>query len=156
MGLGRTSLQLKLSLVLGGATVALVAAGAPFGVTAVSAALAVGVGAVCGLYVVQLARSLGMSPLRLLAAFTPAAVASAAMAAALMGLRLVLTEVDTLGELGLLVVAGAVVYGAVILGVWSRTLLRDLAGFATAQADRPEDAVTAPPELSPLTLGEVA
>ena len=155
MGLGRTALQLKLSLTLGAATILLVAGAARFGVTAVSAALAMGVGAVCGFYALQLARGLKMSPARLLAAFAPAATAGAAMAGALLALRFVLHDVDTLGELVLLVVTGAAVYAAVILALWWRRLLKDLASFASAQDERPAEPAQAP-ELTPMALGEVA
>jgi PST family polysaccharide transporter len=152
MGLGRTALQLRLGLVLGGATIVLVAAAAPFGVTDVSAALALGIGAVCAVYVVQLARSLAMSPLSLLSAFVPAGLGCAAMTVALTTLRLVLADIDTLAELALLVGAGAAVYAAVIWTTSWRRLLRDASAFAAAQADRPAD----PQELRPIALGEVA
>jgi len=155
MGLGRTALQLRLGLVLGGATVVLVAAAAPFGIVAVSAALAVGIGAVCGLYVVQLARGLAMSPLRLLAAFAPAALGCAAMTVALTALRFVLTDVDTLAELALLVGAGAAVYAAVIWITSWRRLLRDAAAFANAQDDQPPTPAEISDPLTAMTFGEV-
>src|SRR5581483_7535367 len=85
LGLGRSSLQLKLSLTLGGATIAVVGIAAPFGVTAVSAALAGAIGLVCALYVHQLARHLSMPRRPFVAAFGPALCASAAMSAALLG-----------------------------------------------------------------------
>jgi PST family polysaccharide transporter len=138
MGLGRTDLQLRLSLVLGGATIVLVAAAAPFGVTAVSAALAVGIGFVCALYVAQLARGLAESPARLLAAFLPAAAAGTVMAAALLVVRAALRGMTPGPALAVLVAAGGAVYGAVILAVWRRRLSDDIGAFARAQADRPD------------------
>jgi PST family polysaccharide transporter len=154
MGLGRTGLQLRLSLALGGATIALVAVAAPFGVTAVSAALACGIAAVCGLYVARLARGLAMPPWRLVRGFAPAAAGAGAMTLALLALRGVLADVDTLGELGLLAIAGGAVYAAVVSAFWWRRLLRDLAAFADAQSDHPQDAI--PPAIPALALGEIA
>jgi PST family polysaccharide transporter len=139
MGLGKTALQLRLGLVLGGATIVLVAAAAPFGVTAVSAALALGIGAVCAIYIVQFARSLALGPLRLLSAFAPAGLGCAAMTVALSALRLVLKDIDALLELVLLVGTGAAVYAAVIWITSWRRLLRDASAFAAAQADRPAE-----------------
>ena len=136
MGLGRTDLQLRLSLVLGGATIAIVAVAARFGVTAVSAGLAVGIGLVCALYVAGLARGLAMPPARLLAALGPAAAGSAAMAALLLGLRLGLRGLPAGGELALLVAAGGLAYPAVVWGLWRKRLAADLRAFAKAQADR--------------------
>jgi PST family polysaccharide transporter len=156
MGLGRTAMQLRLGLVLGGATIVLVAAAAPFGVTAVSAALALGIGAVSAIYLVQLGRSLAMSPMRLLAAFAPAAWGCAAMTLALSALRLVLTDVDALAELSLLAGSGAAVYAAVIWVTSWRRLLRDAAAFATAQADRPPEPSEVPDPLPAMALGEIA
>jgi O-antigen/teichoic acid export membrane protein len=156
MGLGRTALQLRLGLVMGGATIVLVAAAAPFSVTAVSAALAGGIGAVCLVYVVSLARSLAMSPFSLLAAFAPAALGCAAMTIALTALRFVLTDVDTLAELALLVAAGGAVYAAVIWVTSWRRLLRDASAFANAQDDRPPTPAEISEPLTAMTLGEVA
>jgi PST family polysaccharide transporter len=146
MALGRSAEQLKLSLVLGGATILIVAVTAPFGVTVVSAALAVGIGLVCGLYMRQLARALDMPLHRLIAAYAPAVTGVGAMTAVLLPARRLLAGAPDAARLALLVVIGAVVYGVVVLLVSRRRLIEDARVFARAQADSPSQAAGAAAE----------
>jgi len=140
MALGRSAQQLKLSLVLGGATIVIVAVTAPLGVTVVSAGLAVGIGLVCGFYLRQLAKALEMPALRLVRAFAPAVTGVAAMSGVLLAARRLLAGAPVVVELALLVAIGAVVYGAVIALLARKRLIEDARTFARAQADSPSQA----------------
>jgi O-antigen/teichoic acid export membrane protein len=153
MALGRSGLHLKLSLIQGATTIVIVAALAPFGVTAVSAGLAVGIGLVCAIYVHHLARDLKMRRRRLFLGFTPAFLGSAAMAGALLGARRLLAGAPPAAELAMLVVLGAVVYAAVVLTIARRQIVDDARTFAKAQADKaPADSPTVG---EPATAGAV-
>jgi PST family polysaccharide transporter len=141
MALGRSALQLKLSLTLGGMTILVVAAAAPFGLTAVSAALFVGVGLVCSLYVHHLAGALSMPRRALIRAFGPAAAGVASMAAVLLAARQLLAGLDPGALLAFLMILGALTYGATTLAIARRRLLGDVQTFASAQAEpSPADA----------------
>jgi PST family polysaccharide transporter len=150
MALGRSGLQLRMSLVQGVATIVIVAATAPFGVTAVSAGLAIGIGLVGGLYVHQLAGDLKMARLRLFAGFAPALLGAAAMAAVLLPARRLFAGAPPAAELALLVALGAVVYAAVVLATSRRLILEDARTFARAQADK------APAETAPAPEPSIA
>ena len=151
MGLGRTALQLRLSLMLGGATIVLVGAAAHFGLTAVSATLAVGIAAVAGLYIHRLAAALKTPAVSLLAAAGPALAGCAAMTIALTALRAAMHDINATAELAMLIVFGAVAYGATLWVTARRRLREDLRAFGRAQADRPAD-----PASVPETLASVA
>jgi PST family polysaccharide transporter len=153
MGLGRTALQLRLSLVLGAATILLVGAAARLGLAAVSAALAVGIAGVAGLYVHRLAAALKMRATHLLAATAPALAGCAVMTAALTALRIALRGLnpDPAGELAMLVAAGAAAYGASLYVLARGRLKDDIRAFGRAQSDRPAD-----PAGVPETLASVA
>lgn len=143
MALGRSADQLKLSLALGSATIVIVAATASFGLTVVSAALAVGVGLICGLYMRQVARALQMSQARLILAYAPAFAGVVAMAAALLAVRPLLAGAGPVTEIAMLVTIGALVYGGVVATVARKRLLEDGRVFARAQTDSPPpDAAT--------------
>ena len=143
MALGRSALQLRLSMLLGGATIVIVAAGAPFGVTAVSAALALGIGLVCAVYIHHLARALRMPRRRLIGAFGPAFAGVSAMAPALLAARSLFAGARPATELAILVAIGAVVYGGVIWVVARRPLTEDARTFGRAEADGPCETATA-------------
>jgi O-antigen/teichoic acid export membrane protein len=154
MALGRSGLQLKMSLIQGVATIVIVAATAPFGVTAVSAGLAIGIGLVGGLYIHQLAGDLKMSRLRLFKGFAPAAMGVAAMAVALLGARKLFAGAPPAAELALLVALGAIVYAGVILATSRRLIADDARTFARAQADKP--AAEAPQAAEPEPAASIA
>lgn len=148
MARGRSELQLKLSLILGGATIVIVASAAPFGVTAVSAGLAVGIGLVGCVYIHQLAGDLKMPRLRLFAALRPALYGVAAMAAVLLPARRLLAGTPPALELTALILLGALVYGGVIGLTARKRLMDDARAFGRAHADAPR-AEPAPPEPEP-------
>jgi PST family polysaccharide transporter len=143
MALGRSALQLRLSMLLGGATIVIVGATARSGVTVVSAALAGGIGLVCAVYIHHLARALKMPRRRLIAAFGPALMGSAAMTAVLLGARQLLGGAPPATELALLVAAGAVAYGGVMLVAARHRLADDARTFARAHVERGPEAATA-------------
>ena len=145
MALGRSALQLKMSLIQGVATIVIVAATAPFGVTAVSAGLAIGIGLVCGLYIHELAGDLKMARVRLFKGIAPAAGGAAAMAVALLAARRLFAGAPPGAQLALLVALGAIVYAGVVFALSRRLILDDARTFAYAQADKaPADATPAP------------
>ncbi|HVI33298.1 oligosaccharide flippase family protein [Phenylobacterium sp.] len=141
MGLGRTALRLKLSILLGVVTIATVAAVVRFGLEPVSAAAAGAMAVVCAVYLHVLARELKMSHGRLAAAFVPAALGCAAMAAAVLGARAALSSAPPGLELAGMIALGAVTYAAVIWLGARRRLMADLRAFGAAQAlaDAPVD-----------------
>lgn len=136
MALGRSALQLRLSLILGGATILIVGATAAFGLTAVSAGLAVGIGLVCLYYQRRLAQNLEMPGRELAAAFTPAAAGTAAMAAVLLAIRPLLRGQSPLLQLIVLIGLGALVYGGAIFAIARRRLIEDGRVFARAHGER--------------------
>lgn len=144
MALGRSALQLRLSLLLGGATIVIVGAAASFGLTIVSIGLAGGIALVCGIYIHHLARALKMPRRRLIWAFGPAVLGSAVMVLVLLGARRVIVGAPPLVEIGLLVAAGAVSYGAVMLAIARRQLIEDARTFGRAQAERGPEPSAAP------------
>jgi hypothetical protein len=109
-------------------------------VTVVSAALAVGIGLVCGLYLRQLAKALEMPAHRLVLACAPAVIGVAVMTAVLLAARRLLSGAPVAVELALLVAIGAVVYGGVIAVTARKRLIEDARTFARAQADSPPQA----------------
>lgn len=141
MGLGRTGLRLKLSILLGVVTIATVAAVVRFGLQPVSAAAAAAMAVVCAVYLHVLARDLKMPHRRLAAAFGPAALGCAAMAAAVLGARAALASAPKALELTAMIALGALTYGAVLWVAARRRLLADLRAFGQAQAlaDAPGD-----------------
>jgi len=140
MALGRSALQLRLSMLLGGATIVIVGATARSGVTVVSAALAGGIALVCAVYIHHLARALKMPRRRLVAAFGPALLGSALMTAVLLAARSLLVGAPPTAELALLVTVGAMAYGGVMLVAARHRLAEDARTFARAHVERGSDA----------------
>jgi PST family polysaccharide transporter len=136
MALGRSALQLKLSLLLGGATIVIVGLTAQFGVAVVAATLGLGAGGVSLIYLHNLARALRMSRRALVGAFMPAIVGLTAMIAALLAVRQLLAVQPLAAQLAAVIVVGAAVYGGVLTAIARRQLLADLRAFASAQGDR--------------------
>ncbi|THD78841.1 MAG: lipopolysaccharide biosynthesis protein [Phenylobacterium sp.] len=146
MALGRSALQLRLSLIQGAATIVIVAVTAPFGLTAVSAGLAIGIGLVCGVYIHQLAGDLKMRRRQLFMALSPALLGVAAMIGVLLPARRLFAGAPPAAELAILVALGALVYAGVIFATSRRQLMDDARTFARAQGDRtPSGALIAEP-----------
>lgn len=143
MALGRSKEQLKLSLTLGGATIVIVGATASFGLEAVSAGLAFGIGLVWAFYIRQLARALEMPVSRLAVAFAPAIAGVGLMALVLLVARRVLANAPPAAAIAILVPLGALVYGAVIAAASRKRLAEDARAFARAQADTAAQSATA-------------
>jgi PST family polysaccharide transporter len=150
MARGRSALQLKLSLTLGGATVLIAGGAGPFGLTAVSAGLALGIGLVGCLYIHQLAGDLKMPRLALFAALRPALYGVVAMSAVLLPARRMLAGAPPALELAIVILLGALVYGAVVGLTARRRLMDDARAFGRAHADRPE------PQAEPARAASVA
>ncbi|MDP2008972.1 MAG: oligosaccharide flippase family protein [Phenylobacterium sp.] len=146
MGLGRSRLQLGMSIILAIVCVLVVAVSVRFGLRAVAAALAAGIAGVWALYVVRLARDLTLPAPRLLAALAPAATATAVMAAVALATRMLLGQELALVVFGATVATAAISYGAVIF-VFRGQLLQDARAFASAQSDGPPPAADAAPRL---------
>jgi PST family polysaccharide transporter len=143
MALGRSKEQLKLSLTLSATTILVVAASAPFGVVAVSAALAGGTGVIWAIYLRQLSRALGMPALRMARALVPSLLGVAAMTPVLLLARRLLAGAPPAALIALLVALGALVYGAVIVLLARKRLTEDARTFARAQADSAPPAAAA-------------
>lgn len=135
LGIGRSDLQLRLSLLLGAATIVIVGASASFGLPAVSAALACGIGLVAAIFMRQLARRLNMRRRVLAFAFAPAAAASALMAGGLMALRPLLEGMTPVVQLATLIAAGAALYAVGLAAVGRRRLLQDARAFLQAHGE---------------------
>lgn len=138
MGLGKSALRLKLSVLLSVTTIATVALTARFGLGVVSAAIAGAMAFVAAIYIEVIARDLKAPRLKLLAAFAPAAIGCAAMAAALLAARRFLDGGHLGLDLAFLVALGGVTYAATLWAVARRRLLADAGAFRKAQADGPE------------------
>ena len=136
-GLGRAGLQLRLSITLGLATILTVGGGVRFGLTPTAAALAGGVALVSAYYLDQLARDLKASRLRLLAAFGPAALGSAALSAVVIAVRVLLGHHSRPVVFAVAILAGGAIYAAVIWLVARHRLVADAKAFSRAQADAP-------------------
>lgn len=135
MGHGKSGLRLKLSVLLGVVVIGSVIATVRLGLGAVSAAVALAMAAVCAIYLHVLAGDLKMPRRRLLAAFAPAAVGCAVMAAVVLGARAALAEAPIWLEFVLMVALGGAAYLATIWVIARRPLLADARAFAQAQAD---------------------
>lgn len=136
MGLGRSKLQLAMSLLLAVIAILVVALSARLGLPAVCAALACGMGAVSVIYVHQLARILSMSRRRLAVAFLPATVGAGTLTAAVLGVRGMLSSAPSPAIFAVAIGAGALSYLAVI-ALFRRQLQQDVRAFARAQDDSP-------------------
>lgn len=134
MGLGRSRLQLSMSIILAVVCVLFVAVSVRFGLRAVSASLAAGMGAVFALYIVRIARELNMAAGRLLAALAPAATATSLMACVALGTRAALTHGAPAMAFGVTVGMAAISYCAVLV-FYRERLMHDVTAFARAQAD---------------------
>ena len=145
-GMGRAGLQLRLSLTLGVLSIVAVAGAARFGITATSAALALGVLVATANCLHRLAHHLKTSRLRLLAAFGPAALGCAALAAAVLATRAALDGQPDGVTLAASILAGAAAYVSVIWTCCRRQLGADGHAFSRAQGDT---AAAAPQAAAP-------
>jgi PST family polysaccharide transporter len=136
MGLGKSALRLRLSVVLGVLTIGTVAVTVRFGLEVVSASVAAAMALVCALYVYVLARDLQMSRRKLALSFAPAALACGVMAVVVIAARRAFEHALPVAELGLMVLLGGAAYVAVLWAVARRNLMEDVHAFARAQADR--------------------
>ncbi|HEY8572371.1 lipopolysaccharide biosynthesis protein [Phenylobacterium sp.] len=136
MGHGKSGLRLRLSILLGVVVISSVAATVRFGLDIVSAAVALAMGAVACTYIHVLGRDLKMSRRRLVLAFWPAAIGSAAMAAVVVGARTLLAQAPVWLEFATMVALGGLAYLCVIWLIARRQLLADAKAFAHAQADK--------------------
>jgi O-antigen/teichoic acid export membrane protein len=157
MGLGRSALQLRMSLILASVTVVVVAAAVRFGLNPVAAALAIGMALVSLVYVHQLSGDLKMRRISLLSAFAPAALGCAAMAAAVLLARRLTAGLPPIAEFVLMIAVGATAYLAVVLVSSRRQLLADARAFLGAQADTPKAETLADTvELTDVRMAEIA
>ena len=138
MGLGRSRLQLSMSVLLAVTCVLVVAASVRFGLGAVSASLAAGMASVFAVYVVRIARELRMAAARFLTAMAPAAAATGLMACVALATRAALGHGAPLLVFGVTIATAAISYCAVLVFFRGR-LARDASAFAKAQADPPHD-----------------
>ncbi len=136
MGLGRSRLQLGMSLALAFTAVTVVALSVRFGLGAVSAALACGMGAVSVVYILRFARALDVPAAPLFAALAPAAVGAAVLAVAVTAARILLAGAGPTADLIGAVGVGALAYIAV-LALFRRRLIGDARAFGRAQGDAP-------------------
>lgn len=154
-GVGRASLQLRLSIVLGAVTIVTVGAGVRFGLTPTAAALACGMALVSLVYIDQLSRDLKTPRRALAAAFIPAAIGCCGLAPVTLAVRYLLRR-----ETGDIVfvaafLAGLAAYALVVWTLSRHQLLADARAFARAQADdgpapgSPEATTAANAELTP-------
>lgn len=156
-GLGRASLQLRLSIALGLATVLTVGGGVRFGLTPTAAALACGVILVSIYCLDRLAADLEIPRLRLLTAFAPAALGCAALTAAMLAVRLLLRHQSPGMVFVCAVLAGVIAYAAVVWTVARRQLIVDAGAFSRAQADgAPLDSPKAPAAAGEAALTPAA
>lgn len=144
MGLGRSHLQLRMMAVAGAATIATVAVFARFGVEVLATAIGAAVLLVTVGYLEVLARDLKIARRRLAAAFLPAGLGVAAMAATLWAAEPFLAHLSPLADLGATVALGGAVYATVVLGLARRRLAADARVFAKAHATSPAAAPGAP------------
>lgn len=135
MALGRSALQFRLSLILGGATILIVGITARMGLSAVSIGLALGIALVCGVYLHRLAHALEMPRTALARAFGPALAGSAAMTAGLLLARRALAWAPPFLQLVLIIGIGAAIYAVVVLALGRRQLLEDGRTFARAHGE---------------------
>lgn len=135
MGLGRSSLQLRLSAAAGVATVAVVALSVHQGLQFVAWALALVTVSLGLAYVAVLAKVLDLPRLRLAACGIPAAAGAAAMTVALLSLRPLLAGLPSYLQLVLLVAVGGGAYLAPVLLVWAKLLRSDLRSCLAAHGD---------------------
>lgn len=136
MGLGRSGLQLGMSLALAATAVAAAALSVTFGLQAVSAALALGMGAISVVYIGQFARALGVPAAPLFAALAPAGTGVTVLALAVVGARIALAGASPLMDLVVAIVSGGLAY-IVVLMLFRRHLIADVRAFGRAQADGP-------------------
>lgn len=134
MGLGRSHLQLRMAMISGVTTIAIVGVFARFGVETVSLALGIGVLGVMVGYLALLAHDLSIPRLRLVRAFLPAAAGAAALAATLRIAEPLAAGLPEVLRLLLLVALGGTVYAAVLLLGARRRLAADARTFGAAHS----------------------
>jgi PST family polysaccharide transporter len=137
MGLGRSHLQLRMTMLAGATTITTIAVFSRFGVEVASAAIGTAVLLVMLAYLEVLARDLKIARLKLASAFAPAGVAVAAMAAAIWAATPWLAGLPPLARLAATILLGGAVYGGVILAIARRRLLADAKVFARAHGKAP-------------------
>jgi O-antigen/teichoic acid export membrane protein len=143
MGLGRSKVQLCMSMLLAAVTVVVVAVSARFGLRAVAAALATGMGLVAAIYIGQLARVLAVPIRAPVAAIFPAVLGLMGLSASVLAARALTQHMALPLQLVGAVTGGGVGYLAV-LAMFRRNLIADLRLFSRAQADGSALAPVAP------------
>ena len=143
MGHGLSSLQFRISLILGVATVGAVALSARYGVAVVSAVLAVTTLTVAMVYLSQIVFVLRARALDLLLAFKPAVAGLVVMVLALTLVRREIGELHETLQFIVVVAAGGLGYALTVGLVSGRVLLQDLRAFLAAHSDAPALAVEA-------------
>jgi len=134
MGLGRSHLQLRMTMLAGATTIGTIAVAARFGIETASAAVGTAVLLIMLTYLEVLARDLKIPRLRLAAAFLPAGAGVAAMAGALWAAGPLLQALAPLPRLAATIGLGGLVYGGVLLALARRRLLDDARVFGRAHA----------------------
>lgn len=134
MGLARSHLQFRMSMVSAATTIILIAAFAREGVETASLAVGLGVLGVLAAYLTVLARDLAIPLRRLAGAFAPAALGSAVLAGALLLAAPLFATLADLPRLMANIALGAVVYGATVAAVGLGQLGKDLRAFSKAHA----------------------
>jgi PST family polysaccharide transporter len=129
MGLGRAQSQFRLTL-LSGVVMSLGAfIGAHYSVTGVAIGLSVSAALVGPAYVYELARQLGLRPLRFAAEFAPPLAAAGVMMLAVGLVRLQTAHWNDWSQMAAAVAAGAVSFGTMLGLLSGRRLLADLRGI---------------------------
>ena len=134
MGLGRSRVQLAMSMLLAAVTIVVVAVSARFGLQAVAASLAAGMGLVAAIYIGQVARVVGVPVGAPVAAIFPAGLGLAVLSGSVLAARALLHDQPPLVAFAGAVAAGGVGY-LVALALFRARLTADLRAFSRAQAD---------------------
>jgi O-antigen/teichoic acid export membrane protein len=137
LGLGRAQSQFRLT-VLSGAVMSLSAfIGAHYGVTGVAMGLSAGAALVGPAYVIELARQLGLRPLRFAAEFAPPLASAAVMMLAVGMVRLQTAHWSDGAQMAAAVAVGVVSFGVTLALLSGRRLLADLRGILPQREPAP-------------------
>lgn len=137
MGLGRSDLQFRLSLVCGLCMLAGVGIGAHFGLVWAATGVAIGAAAASPFYLSLLSGQLGSGARsRILANLVGPTLSSGAMVSVLWLARLALARTDGRIELAALVMIGVAVYATVLSATSGRQMLEDLRRILPARTQR--------------------
>jgi len=126
MGLGRADQQFRLTLVVGALMAVGAFVGTLFGLLGVAIGLSVATLIATPIFIRSLARNIGVSPWRVIAGSGRPAIATGIMGIGVEALNFEFSGLPALGLLILLVVAGAIIYGAAIALLCRRQLIDDL------------------------------